>query len=446
MLVERVRVGAMPMPTTVSAEQAPALHGKNRILLLQGPVGGFFSRLEGELELAGWSVTRAVFNQGDQADAGSRRTVAYRGSLAAFDQWLRHLLLTQNYAAIILFGAERPLHAAARRLAKGWGVPVLCLEEGYIRSGYITAEFGGNNWQSPVAGHLPSAAELDAALRALGPQKGYNSFPAMCLSAARYFVRRRLGASRHVKGCFHKSRPLMAECFYWARNFWRYKTGQGRNFRSVEKLLEHHDGRFFIVPLQVRDDSQLGAAAAGWNSQSLIDTALRSYAQHARADQQIVFKIHPLERGHSNQRRAILRLAAELSIADRVHVLDSGSLGLLVRHCAGMITINSTSGFSALAHNRPLLVLGHALYRHRDLAACYTQPEDMHAFWQQPPARAARLANGYIAWIKQHCLLPGDFYVPAGQATACESIVTLLAETIPVAQAQTSDGRALTAA
>ena len=39
-------------------------------------------------------------------------------------------------AAIILFGCERPAHLVALHLSRLYGIDVLCLEEGYLGTGY----------------------------------------------------------------------------------------------------------------------------------------------------------------------------------------------------------------------------------------------------------------------------------------------------------------------
>src|SRR3546814_3912390 len=57
--------------------------------------------------------------------------------------------------------------------------------------------------------------------------------------------------------------------------------------------------RYFLIPLQVAGDSQMGEPARGWNSARLIAETLSSFAKSARADYRLVFKIHPMERGHS---------------------------------------------------------------------------------------------------------------------------------------------------
>ncbi len=50
---------------------------------------------------------------------------------------------------------------------------------------------------------------------------------------------------------FHKQkRTLVSEGFYWFKNYYRKFAHVGRNYRISERLLEYHDKRYFVVPLQ----------------------------------------------------------------------------------------------------------------------------------------------------------------------------------------------------
>src|SRR3546814_9253370 len=107
------------------------------------------------------------------------------------------------------------------------------------------------------------------------------------------------------------------------------------NFAAIQRLLEHYHQRYFLIPLQVAGDSQMGEPARGWNSARLIAETLSSFAKSARADYRLVFKIHPMERGHSTDRKFMMKTACALGIADSVDEIDIGSLGLLTRSSAG---------------------------------------------------------------------------------------------------------------
>src|SRR5690606_26127059 len=110
-------------------------------------------------------------------------------------------------------------------------------------------------------------------------------------------------------------------------------------------------------------------------------------------------------------------------IEGRVHTLDSGSFGLLCRHSAGVVTINSTSGLSAIAHGVPLLVLGDAIYRIPQLVWCADGTEDLDRFWRRGRAAEAQLRMRYLAWLSQQSTVPGDYYERAGQEAAAAGLM-----------------------
>ena len=392
--------------------------GPQRILLLQGPVGPFFKQLHWALASEGHSVRRICFNAGDILFSRRADRHIFIGGPEAWQAWLKAQI--DRYDLIILFGAERPAHRIARDLAQRAGKRVISLEEGYVRPGFITLEEGGNNAASPLAGALPPRG-FDAARRDDGLALGRTILRQGTFAAA-YYIARGLCAVGPQRRLFHRRAPLLRETWLWTRNITRRLRHAGRNFATVEHLLEHCDGRYYLVPLQVGQDANLAHHAMGWGSDRLIRAAIASFARAAPANTRLVFKIHPMERGHNNLTPLIRRLAAAHGIAARIDVIEIGSLGLLARHAAGMITINSTSGLSAIHHGVPLLVLGRALYAHPALATCAFGYPDFDRFWRGGFVADATLRARYLAWIGEEALAPGDFYATAGIGPACDAI------------------------
>lgn len=154
--------------------------------------------------------------------------------------------------------------------------------------------------------------------------------------------------------------------------------------------------------------------------------SLKSFAQSAPPRHRLVFKIHPLERGHSRDHQLVRQTARMLGIEDRVDVLDAGSLGLLTRHAAGMITINSTSGISAIYHGVPLMVVGEAFYANDELATCAHGKPDFDAFWAGGHVADEGLRRRYLSWIRHACLKPGDFYAREGIEHACAGVIDMI--------------------
>src|ERR1700761_657857 len=123
---------------------------KPLVLLLQGPVGPFFRELHQELLDRGFDVLKVNFNGGDLLFSPRSDVCNFRGSPQDWGAWLQSLMSDQPLAAIVLFGDGRPYHMEALRVAGEQGVVTWCLEEGYLRPGYVTCEIGGNNAHSPL--------------------------------------------------------------------------------------------------------------------------------------------------------------------------------------------------------------------------------------------------------------------------------------------------------
>ncbi len=390
---------------------------------MQGPVGPFFSRAQDHLNATGFDAWRVCFNTADRMFSRVDKLLNYSGSLDNWRDWLTQLLRDNSFDCVVLFGTERMIHRIASECCELLGIPVLCLEEGYIRPGYVTMEFGGNNWRSPVAGKLPPEEFLQLPKETPKPVSCPTSFSVMAWNAFRYFTVRGLFSSWSERRLFHKQkRTLVFEGIYWFKNYYRKFSNLAKNYKISERLLEHHDHRFFIVPLQVHDDGQLGRAANSWNNQKLILKSIVSFARNAPKSHHLVFKIHPMERGHTRDRHMIRQMSALNEVKDRVHVLDGCSLGLLTRHSAGMVTINSTSGLSALYHGVPLAVMGKALYRHPSLAFCIEKGMDLDGFWTQGKVASTEERHTYLNWIMHECLVGGDFYAREGIEAAILAI------------------------
>jgi capsular polysaccharide export protein len=394
-----------------------------RVVLLQGPVGSFFRRAQDHLNANGFDAWRVRFNAGDRLYSRGEKTLDFIGNVDSWRLWFTEVMRENGFDAVVLFGSERLVHRVAIECAEQMGIPVVCLEEGYIRPGFVTMELGGNNWRSPIAGQLPPDEFNSPRREGPKPVTSSGSFSAMAWAALQYFTIRAVISTPGERKLFHKQkRTLLSEGFYWVKNYYRKFAHVGRNYHISERLLEHHDKRFYIVPLQVHDDTQLGRAANAWNNQKLILKTIVSFARNAPDDHQLVFKIHPMERGHTRDWHFIRQVSALNDVKDRVHVLDGGSLSLLTRHSAGMITINSTSGLSAIHHGVPLAVLGQALYRHPDLAFCVERGIDLDRFWSEAFVAPEKVRHRYLSWIHHQCLAGGDFYAKEGMEAAAQSL------------------------
>ncbi len=412
-----------------------------RILLLQGPVGPFFRDLQAALRVSGHCVRRVIFNAGDAVFADGTNGVRFTGDLESWDAWLRHEMMMQTPDLIILFGSNRPAHVRARGIAARYGIPVLSLEEGYLRSGYITCELGGNNQHSPLVQWWP----CDKVKRRFRPEVephplARSAFPVMSFWGVVYYGIRDGFSNGPDEGLFHRSRdhPLRL-AVRWGAHATRRIAARGLEAGKIRSLRKRRD--YILVPLQVPTDSQLLVAARGWTTPRLVEGCLQALL-HAKDSERLVFKLHPLDTSGAAIKNAILRRAQELGLArGRVQVLHSGRIGDLADHSSGMVVINSTSAFSALHHDVPLLVLGEAVFRHDSVVSIGETEADIAAFLNQRHVRTRDNILAFLRDLKAESLLPGDFYIASGRRAAAAAIIGKIA----AMQARTpkSDGAGL---
>ncbi|MDI7860646.1 hypothetical protein MRS76_01640 [Rhizobiaceae bacterium n13] len=406
-----------PLKHKIPVKAAP------RVLFLQGPAGPFFMRAQDKLNASGFDAWRVCFNAGDRLYTQRDKSLHFSGPSHLWKGWITSVLQENSFDFVVMFGCERELHNTALDQCEELGIRALCLEEGYLRPGYVTMEFGGNNSRSPIAGKLPPPGKV----RRANVPKALpcpSSFASMATYAFVYFTVRGLLSTVSERKLFHKNkRALVSEGIYWVKNYYRKFANVGHNYRTIEHLLEHHEKEYFLVPLQVHDDSQLGRPAKSWNNQKLILKSIVSFARNAPPSAHLVFKIHPMERGHSRDAHFIKQLCKLNDVADRVHIIDGGSLGLLTRHSAGMITINSTSGLSAIFHGVPLAVFGKSIYRNPSLAYCIDKGIELDRFWTLGEVPTVVKGRQYIEWLAQETLVGGDFYAAEGIDLAVENLL-----------------------
>lgn len=390
-----------------------------RVLILQGPVGGFFSYLARDLRARGHVVAKFNFNAGDLFYSTRFRAINYTGGQRGWRKWLRSFCENWKPDAIILFGDQRPIHRIAMYIARQNNIAIYAFEEGYIRPNYVTFEAGGNNANSPL---LRNGNGFHNIVMPDDPPKLRSQFGAMSWRAIGYYLAMAFGNVLFPGYLHHRRRGLVSEAYLWTRSWLRLLRYGSQDRALVERLKTHQAPPYFLLALQVHDDLQLLRHGKGWRNTTLIKAAVASFAQHASPDDILVIKVHPIDRGHRLYRRRVLRAAAENNIPDRVFVLQSGPLASIVRAAKGLVTINSSSGIVALEADVPVIALGRSIFNIEGLATGAAGLEDLHAFWRNPIPPREKLAEKVVAVLKRDHMLPGSFYLPETWKGICERV------------------------
>jgi capsular polysaccharide export protein len=239
---------------------------------------------------------------------------------------------------------------------------------------------------------------------------------------------------------YRHHRPLgLAEGACWIRAAWRKWYWRYRERNVFRRLHEVEARRYFLAPLQVFNDAQVTAHGPVRNVSSFICQVAESFARHAPADTLLVFKHHPMDRGHTDYAPLIHQLSQSLGIADRILYVHDLHLPTLLQRTQGVVVINSTVGLSALCHGAATLTLGSAIF---DLPGLTFQGS-LDDFWRA--ARTARPAPEQVQRFKQYLIartqINGSFYraLPgcdgrAGLAWAAYSNVPRPLKTAPQAE------------
>jgi capsular polysaccharide export protein len=328
-----------------------------KVLLLQGPVGPFFSRLMHDLKAVGAQVYKINFNAGDWLFC--RGDLNYRGTPEAWPGVFESLLVQWEIDVVLLFGDQRPVHVQAHAVALSLGLEIGVFEEGYFRPDHITFEGHGVNGRSRMS-RLPRDYSSEPPSLHKTEAVG-NAYWRMVVYGFLYFTAGTFG--RPWFRYYRHHRPLTAwEAIPWIRSSWRKQWYRLLERGIHTKLSGAYKDRFFLVPLQVFNDSQITSETDFFTIDRFIDYVVCSFAEHAPKNMLLVFKHHPMDRGYKDYSQTIRRLSVKTGLQDRVLYIHDQHLPTLLAAARGVVVVNSTVGLAALHHGVSVKVCGTALY------------------------------------------------------------------------------------
>lgn len=385
------------------------LVSQRHILLLQGPIGSFFSYLSGYLGERDCVVHKIHFHAGDAIFYRGDRVMHYRGSKAEWEQHLLAYLDKHQIKAIVLFGEWRPLHQIAIQLAKANNLAIYVFEEGYIRPDYVTLEPIGVNANS----QMPRSADYYQSLEIPqldDPTPVRHRFWRVAGYAILYYSVSLLGAWYYPHYQHHRSMNLITESIAWLRSGWRsiYYHHKERDQLTLLRAPEM-DKQYFLVALQVHNDSQILYHSPYQSIEQLITEVTTSFAHHAPKDQRLVFKHHPMDRGYKDYTLLIESLRETHHLAERLIYIHDGYLPNLLKHAKGVITVNSTVGLSALYHHTPVKVLGEAIYDIEGLVSHHSLDD----FWNSEEKVNENLYAKFRHQLIERTQINMGFYTPS---------------------------------
>ncbi len=377
----------------------------NVVLFLQGPLGSFFKALAREFSQHGYVTHKINFNAGDRLFSGADHVKDYRGRPDRWPSFLKEYLIRNKVSAVFLMGDCRYYHRVAKPVCKALGVHFMVFEEGYLRPDTITLEPGGVN----ALTEMNLSPEMLAGIRPQKCKPKEHIGSTMMLrtwAATAYYWSALLGKKIFPFYRHHRAFHPVTEGAKWIRGFYRKQAYKDRDHDIELQLTGKLSQRFFMVPLQVHDDSQMIWHSNFDSVEQFIGDVMSSFALYAPGETSLVFKHHPMDRGYSHYGRFIESKSRVLGICDRVIFCHDIPLPNLYPHIKGVVTVNSTVGISALLHNVPTKLLGRAFY---DIAGLTFQGE-LDRFWQNPGAVDSLLFNQLHSFLFTQTQINGSFF------------------------------------
>lgn len=372
------------------------------VLLLQGKMGGFFDRFSTFLQTQNIQVSKINFNAGDAFFYSHPNTHEYTGTLAHFSSWLQVFIAEHNIDAIVCFGDCRPHHTQASCISEKLGTSFFVFEEGYLRPDYITLQEYGINGYSRL-----NTEDIKALKKANDhPIYTHNRFYRLSIAAIVYYVIAWLYKSRYPHYSHYRGMTAWQEAIAWLKAPWRKLRGYLPDKQLQKRLTKQESDNYFLISLQVHNDSQITHHSDYHDIVQFIDEAIVSFAGHANQTQLLVFKHHPLDRGHRDYRELVSSLATRYQVSHRVFYGCDMHLPTLMKHSIGMVTINSTTGLQSVYHKKPTKVMGRAIYDTPKL----TDPKPLDDFWQHPKDPDNEFYLRFREYLIEQTQINGAFY------------------------------------
>ena len=389
-------------------------------LFLQGPHGPFFAMLADALRARGHGAVRININGGDKVDWPGEAT-DYRGSFRNWPLFFDDFIVHHGVTDLILYGDCRPYHASAHKMARLRGLRVHVVEEGYIRPDFMTLQEDGVNgnstlpldpdWYREQARSLPAEGGMEPQIPSTFRQRAVNT--------ARNGM-----ASAMMRPLFpfyrtHRPQSFVVEAAGWFKKLMLRQKDARVSRAEWDKV---KDRRYFALPLQLDSDYQIRVHSPFGNMRAALRFVIKSFARYAPADTSLLVKRHPLDSGLVAWERLTRRLAARYGVEDRVFYLADWDIADVVGRSLGVVTVNSTVGTLALNRGKPVLVLGHAVYKVPGVVYKGTLDE----FWLDPGAPDQALYAAFRRVLIDRCLIRGGLLSDEGLGLLVDNAVERL--------------------
>ncbi len=381
--------------------------GKRHALFLQGTGSLFFSRLARKLEGVGVETSKIHLCVGDHLFWYGRKSTSYRGSFKNWKRYITTYISENEVSDVVLFSDSRPYHAVATEVAKSLGINVFVFENGYLRPNWITMEQGGVNGRTGFPSEPEEIYKLakEVSRSTQTYQEGTAGKPLQLYFGDTTFHTLNFLLAFVFPGYTgYRKVSALAEARGWIKKAWCRSTKVKRSESALKKLMDS-DTPFFFFPLQLEHDYQLKVDSPFDSIGQASNEVIASFAKHAPLDVKLLVKNHPLDNNTIDREVETLQLARKYGVENRVVFIEAGPNPTILDKTAGMITINSTMGTSALFHSAPMCVLGNAIYKVKGLV----HAGGLDSFWITPQRPDQHLCKVFSETLIDYCQIQGHY-------------------------------------
>ncbi|RCW25901.1 capsular polysaccharide export protein [Ciceribacter lividus] len=401
------------------------------LLILQGPASPFLKEVAREAEALGARVFKINFCLGDTVFWWPRKADWFAGPSEDWPGFLHDYLRRNDITDILMLGDGRPKHAAAVEAAREAGARVHILEHGYLRPDWLTIEpegMSGRSWFPRDASALRALAD---GMPAVDLRSHFSSsFLTYALYDLAYHIPNvLLGWLLHPHYRTHGPVHPAVEYAGWIRKGLtsRRRRRQAQEVQRGYLPKETSPPRYFLFPLQLPGDYQIRIHAPFGDHFEIVAATIASFAREAPLEARLLFKIHPIDNGLSGWTGFIAGEAKRYGVDNRVDVIDGGDLEKLITSAAGIVTVNSTVGLSAVMAGKPVITLGAAIY---DIAGV-THQDSLASFWRAPQAPQAGMPQVLAKALVATTQVRGGFLGAEAIAIGARNVVERILEPSP---------------
>ncbi|MBV1868825.1 MAG: capsular biosynthesis protein [Marinosulfonomonas sp.] len=396
----------------------PRADGSPRtFLFLQGHPSKFWGQLFDGLIADGHRAVKVHLCLADWIFWGRRPALNYRGRYSRWAGWLRELLQREGVTDIFYYADRLPYHITALEVARELGIKCWAIEFGYLRPDWLTMEPEAMGAGSTFPKSRDEIEALAATAREPNMELKYrHGFSTEAVHEVSFHLLQVFGRPFYPNYVSDKIYWLAIEYLSWlvelALESRRTRAAQTLQTRALSGQLSYN-----LVAMQIQADYQIRASSHYKSLMDYLAEVMTSFACHAPDDRELVVKLHPLDNGLERWFARIPRLAAELGLAGRVHVIKGGDLGTLLRQSKGVTLVNSTVGLHSLRMGLPTHVAGRAVFNLPGL----THQSGLDSFWSNPdPVDLAYF--DIVGRALTHIQIKGSFYNPTGREAAISEI------------------------